>query len=457
VRAPDTRLPAGYEAPADTTAPSESVARWWTLYADPQLEALVSEALAGAPDALSAQARLQEALAVRAQALTAYDPQGSIQASGTRTDTYPIGKSATFKFGGQAVSLTPSGVTNSASANFDVSWELDLFGRRAAARSKANADLAAARFDYEASRTSLAANVADQLFQARGLAIQLDDAREAARIDRQLLDIARGKADHGFGPAADADQAAAEAAISGAQVTDLESELHAARRTLLVLVGRGVDPLESLPTPATAGSPPPVPASVPGELMARRPDVREAAAKLKSAARQLKLDELALFPKFTLQPSVGLSSSNQIGFPVSSDFWSIGLAAAQPVLDLPRLKAEIRAQGARADQAAIAYQKTVQTAYGEAENALVGLSADEARIRLLTDGEARARSAYDAARQRYAAGIDDLTAALSAERTWRNARTGLTSAQVQALRRSVQTFKALGGGWSPDVQTGGRG
>jgi NodT family efflux transporter outer membrane factor (OMF) lipoprotein len=457
VRAPDTRLPAAYEAPSDVTHPGVDLDHWWTAYGDAQLETLIGQALADAPDALSARARLDEAQAVRAGAMAAFGPQGGIQSSGTYTDTRAIGKAATFSLGnGQSISLSPNGSTYSAGANFNVSWELDLFGRAAATRRMANADLTAARFDYEASRASLAANVADQLFQARGLAIQLDDARASAHIARQLADVARAKADRGLGSKADADQAAAEAAQSDALVAEGEAELHAARRTLLVLVGRGVDPLESLPTPATAGAPPAVPASVPGELMARRPDVREAAARLISASGQLKLDELALFPKFTLQPGVGLSSSNQIGFPITSDFWSIGLGLVQPVLDMPRLKTVIRAQGARADQAAIAYQKAVQTAYGETENALVGLSADEARIRILTAGEAQARSAYDAARQRYAAGLDDLTATLSAERTWRGARTALTSAQVQALRRSVQAFKALGGGWTPDAAAGGR-
>jgi NodT family efflux transporter outer membrane factor (OMF) lipoprotein len=450
VRQPDTRLPAAYPAPTAAADAQADIERWWTLYNDPQLEALVNQALADAPDALSATARLQEAMATRREALASYDPQGSIQSSNTYTDTNAIGRSASFPIGnGEVINLSPSGSTYNVGANFNVSWEIDLFGRRSAARRKANADLAAAAFDAAASRASLEANVADQLFQARGLAIQLDDARETAWIERQLLDVAQKKADRGMGPSSDVDQTAAEVAQSDAQVADLESQLKAARRTLLVLVGHGVDPLDSLPTPAAAGFPPAVPVGVPGELMVRRPDVREAAARLKSAAGQLKLDELALFPKFTLQPGVGLSSNNQIGFPISSDFWSIGLGLAQPVLDMPRLKAEIHAQGARADQAAIAYQKTVQTAYGEAENALTELASDEARIRLLTAGEAEGRTAYDAARQAYAAGIDDLTAVLSAERTWRTARSALTSAQVQALRRSVQAFKALGGGWTP--------
>ena len=97
----------------------------------------------------------------------------------------------------------------------------------------------------------------------------------------------------------------------------------------------------------------------------------------------------------------------------------------------------------------IAYEKAVQTAYGESDNALVQLGSDEERVRLLKTGEAEGLSAYNASKKRYQAGIDDLTTVLTAERTWRSARTALTSAEVQALRRSVQAFKALGGGWTP--------
>jgi outer membrane protein, multidrug efflux system len=457
VPAPDTRLPAAFEAPVEATAPGVDLDRWWLVYNDPQLEALVEEALKTAPDARIAAARLEEARAVRSAALTQFDPQGALQGSTTLTDTNTISGPGPITippvpgvFPGATFNLSPSGQTYNQGANFDVSWEVDLFGRRVATRRRANADIAAARFDYWASQTSLAANVADELFQARGLAIQLDDARESARIQRELLRVAQLKADHGLGSQADADQVASQDAQSEALVTDLESQLHATRRILLVLLGRGGDPLEGLPVPAEAGAPPKVPATVPGALLARRPDVQEALARLHSAVGQLKIDELALFPKFTLYPGISLSSSNVTGSPIVTDAWSIGLGAALPVLDRPRLQAEIRAQGARADQAVIAYEKAVQTAYGEAENALVELTSDERRVGVLVVGEADGRRAYDAARRRYAMGVDDLTSVLSAERTWRIARTALTAAQVQALRRSVQTFKALGGGWNPD-------
>ena len=449
---PDVHTPMAFEAPTDVTKPGVPLEHWWTAYNDPQLESLIALALVNAPDARSAFERLQEARATRAGALASYGPQGALQGSATNTYTGVISGPAPIDTGIPGVppiSFTNAGTTQDYGVNFDVSWEIDVFGRARAARGKANADLAAARLDNEATRTELEASVADQLFQARGLAIQLDDAREANKIDAELADIARKKADHGLGSSADADQAGAQAAQSLAQATDLEGQLHAARRTLLVLVGKGVDPLATLPADAQAGAPPALPVTVPSDLLARRPDVREAAQKIRSASGQLKLDELALFPKFNLTPGVGLTSSPLFGASLTSDVWSIGVGFVQPILDMPRLKTVIRARGAQADEAVIAYEKAVQTAYGESENALVQLSADEQRVRILTTGETQARFAYDAARKRYSYGIDDLTSTLSAERTWRTTRTALTAAEVQALRRSVTAFKALGGGWTP--------
>ena len=449
VPAPAVSLPAVYEA-APAMAPSAPIERWWSLYDDPQLESLVDEALGRAPDARSAEARLAEAMAVRSQALADYAPKGGVQSSASYVSTTALAGPPPVTipdFG--TISLTNSGAATEYGANFNVSWELDLFGRRFAARRKANGDLAAAVFDYEASRASLAANVADQLFQARGLSLQLDDARATAEIDRQLLDIAREKDKGGVGAGPDVNQAASEAAQAEATAADLEAQLNAARRTLLVLLGRGSDPSQSVEIRSEAASPPAIPASVPGELLARRPDVREAAARIASAAGALKLDKLALFPKFTLQPGVGLSSALSLGLPLTTATWSAGVGVYQPIFEIPRLRAEIRAQSARADQAVIAYEKAVQTAYGEASNALGELQSDEARLRLLVAAEAEGRAALEAAKARYSSGVDDLTTVLSAEKTWRTARSALTGAQIAALRRSVQAFKALGGGWSP--------
>jgi NodT family efflux transporter outer membrane factor (OMF) lipoprotein len=441
-RKPDVRLPAAYEA-AQPPGPAPAVLdHWWTAFDDPQLTALVDHALAANPDARTAAARLAEARATAASSLTGFLPQGDATGSAKRTHTKQLS--------GTAINIpgfSTSGTSEQEAANLDVSWELDLFGRIFAASRAARADVAAARFDYEATRASLAAQVADAYFQARGLAIQLADAEATVRIDQGLYDVAEKKAALGLGASSDADRVAGELAQAKSQAASLAAELQAQKRTVLILAGRPIEPTASLEATPEVGRVPAVPATVPSALLARRPDVREAQARVASAAGRLTLSDLAFFPTFQLTPGVGWSRIVQPGFSSTSDNWTIGVAGTQPVLSIPKLLQDLKAQNARTEQAVLAYEKAVQTAFGEAESALVRLDADRRRIDLLRDGEGRAARAYEAARLGYQRGLTDLTTALDAEQSWRATRSQLTAAEVQGLRQAVTAYKALGGGW----------
>ena len=443
-RKPDIALPAAFEAPQPLQASIDAAAldRWWTQFNDPVLTNLIEQALVAAPDSRSAAARLTEARATSSNALIAFLPQGN--AAGSTKETHTTQTSGTVV---NIPGFSTNGESTTSSASLNVSWEVDLFGRIFAVAKAARGDTNAAEASYEGARASLAANIADTYFQARGQAIQLEDARETARIQQALQRVANTKAERGLGSSSDADRVAGDLAQAEGQAASLEAELKATRRTLLVLVGRGIDPLASVPTPASVGEIPPVPATVPGQLLARRPDVRQAEAGVRSAAGRLTYAKLAFFPTFTLTPGIGLSKTEQPGYESSTRNWSIGAGLTQPILSIPKLLQDLKAQDARTEQAVIAYEKAVQTAYGEADSALTRLESDRRRVDLLTDGERRAERAYEASRVRYAAGIDDLQTALGAEQSWRATRSALTSAQVQALRRAVQTYKALGGGW----------
>ena len=447
VRKAEVTPPPAYESPKpnpDGLTPA-SLDNWWTLYRDPQLDALVDEALKHAPDARTAVAVLDQAAAVRSETLDQlYIPQGSLQGTATRTQTSVL--SSTGSLGSI---FAPPGATESFNANFDVSWELDLWGRRAAGKRGANADFYAAAFTYEATRTALIANVASSLFQARGLALQLQDALETARINRELAHISDVKLKAGLVANADVDQSVATAEAAEAQAESYRAQLLAAQRSLLVLIGHGFDKVETLPASPTVGSPPPLPATLPGDLLRRRPDIRAAEWRIVSAASTLKVDDLSVLPTIKLQPGVQLAKSTG-PFGSTSDAWSIGAGLAQPILDRPRLIAQIHAQRAVAEQDVIAYEKAVQTAYGDVETAFTYLDSDGRRVRMLLEAERRAESAYEKSRLGYARGLNDLTAALQAETTWRNVRTQLSSAQITLMQRSVQAFKAVGGGWSPD-------
>lgn len=424
--------------------------RWWLLYGDPQLTQLEQQALSGGFDVRQAFARLLEARAVRSGALTQFGLQGDLSASAQVQRSEQItGDSAPTIPGVDVGSLGGGSRTSTTvSANLPVSWEVDLFGRRAATRRVADADFAAARFDYESVRAAVAAEVARSLFQARGLAAQLEDARANAETQRDLMNLLQRRAERGLAPTSEADRVAADVAQAEAQAADLAAALDATRRALLLLVGSGTAPIATLDIAAVVPTAPLVPAAVPGELIRRRPDIREAEARLQAALGNVRLAELDFFPRITLQPTAGLSYASG-GLGGLSAVAGIGAGVVVPIFDRDRLKTQLGASWARAEQAVIAYEEAVQTAYSEADQALIRLAADRERIETLERGAAAAERAFEAARIRFDLGFSDLQAVLDAERVARAARSALTTARVDALQRSVQAFQALGGGWDP--------
>jgi NodT family efflux transporter outer membrane factor (OMF) lipoprotein len=444
---PDLRLPAAYEAPQPSGPTPVALDRWWTTFQDPQLDALVDQALAANPDIKSAAARLREAKATRTGELLEFAPQGQATGSASHTQTNQL-QGVSFGVPGLVIpGISFSGPSDAYAANFNVSWEVDLFGRLIAARRAADADVAAAGFDYASVRTSLAAQVADAYFQARGLAIQLADSRETAHIDRELYDLTSRRAQAGLGPTSEADRVAGDLARAEANAEALQAELQAQRRTLLILVGRTYEATASIDVPPFVGAAPQVPASLPSDLLRRRPDVRSAEAGVAGAFGREDLARLAFLPTFTFKPGLGWSKTIENDGALALSNWTLGGAVAQPVLDIPKLLAQLHVQNARTAQAVATYEKTLQTAFGEAEGAMVRLDADRRRVAILTDGEVRARRAYEASRLGFTRGLNDLQTTLSAETAWRATRTELTSAQVAAVRQAVQAYKAIGGGW----------
>ena len=445
-RSPEVQLLAHYESGVSTDSGALDPANldhWWTLYDDPQLVTWIDAAFQGAFSLREAKARLVEARALRSVALAQYDPQGNLSAQGEYRRTRDLDSEQTA-------------TTKSASASLPVAWEVDFFGRRSASAGGADADIAAARFQVESARAATAAEVARTLFQVRGFAAQLRETRQSLRIAQELQQLVQARADRGLAPRSEVDRVAVEAGQATAQAEDLQAALSASRRALLVAVGRGTDALGAgaaifdVDTAADElGTAPEVPAALPGDLLVRRPDLRLAQARIRKAGSAVKLAELDFFPRLTINPGVGLNAQRGGLGAGDFSFWSIGAGLALPLLDRPRLQAELDAAGARGEQAVLAFERSVQTAFSEADEVLTRLAADRRRVDTLANGARRARDAYDAAQQRYELGFAGLQEVLDGERAWRSARLALIGARLDALQRSVQVFQALGGGWSP--------
>lgn len=438
--AADTRLPQGFEVPA-AQADKATVAldRWWTDFNDPQLSSLVTTALDRSTTARLAYARIAEARAVRLQSRASTLPTGNLAGSVTKQGVEQLWGSSS----GAAALLG----TAPYQASFTPSWEIDLFGRLAAIRDKADLDYRASALDFYGARLALAGDVAAALFQARYLAVQLDTANEALHIARDLAKSADLGRDRGLISGQDAARLEADVSSGEAEATRLEAELRAAKRSLLILTGQPTAPTDSLAIDAALTAPPALPEATPGLLLARRPDVRGAELSLESAARTVQIDRLALFPRFSIQAGAVLSGADSAGV----GLWSLVGGVALPILDRARLLATLRISEARGQQAVISYEQAVQNAFGDAENALTRVDGGRRRIDQLVLATDRARYAFDAARRGYSAGLTDLTTLLQAERVWLQNRTALDGARFGLLSDTVTAIRALGGGWNPQA------
>lgn len=429
------------------SADAAALPEWWHAFHDPQLDALIAGALVDSPDLKTVQARVAEADATMSRALRRFDPQGGIAANAGARNVRQVSGDINLPNLPVDVPVVQTGTTRVFNSAFDVSWEVDVFGRRDATAVVAGARVYSARLQAAASRASLAAAIADALFAARGLAIERERARAALDTERAAAGLVERRIARGLAPTGDRFPASARLRAATLQADTLSTEVDVARRQLLVLVGRGTAALDTLPIEPRLADAPPVPRTTPGELLKRRPDVLAARSAVTGALGNRALAKLDLFPTFSLSPGIGIERQVRPRNSFATGFWSLGIGLLMPILDRGRLMAELRASDARVVQAIGDYEKSVQTAYGEADSVLARLVSDHRQRDGVAASERDARAYYETMRRGEAAGVLDPDAAFAARRQWQSADVDLVRARVQVLRRSVQAFKALGGGW----------
>jgi NodT family efflux transporter outer membrane factor (OMF) lipoprotein len=182
--------------------------------------------------------------------------------------------------------------------------------------------------------------------------------------------------------------------------------------------------------------------------MLRRPDVQRAERQLAAATANIGVAKADLFPKFFLTGAAGLESiSTGDWFTSGSSFWSAGPAVQWRIFDAGRIRANIRVQNARQEQALDAYEQTVLTAFEEVENGLAAYANEQMRRNSLEDAVTSSRNSLDLANKLYANGLTDFLHVLDAERSLYQAQDALVQSDRTVSADLVSLYKSLGGGW----------
>jgi NodT family efflux transporter outer membrane factor (OMF) lipoprotein len=416
-------------------------ADWWTLFHSTALDQLVRQALTDSPTVQSAQATLLSSVETwkanrGGLLLPSIDAQG--QATREREPGAVIGEPN-----------VPAFIFNVFDASVNVSYRFDLFGasRRQIEALRAQADYQ--RWQFEAARLTLTANVVTTAVNMASLHAQIGALGDIVASERDQLKVVQRQFDAGAASRSDVLAQQTQVADNEAQLPALEKQLAQAQHRLAVLAGRTPDDssvpdftLDQLTLPGE------LPLSVPAKLVRQRPDVQAAEALLHQSTAQLGVATANLYPQLNLTGSIGSETIQASDlFKTGSAAWNIGGSLTQPLFHGGELLGLKRAARADLDRATADYRQAVLSALQDVADTLRALEADARTLQadLITENDAQ--DTLNMTKLQYKVGGVSYLQLLNAERVFLQARQNRVQAESARYADTAALFQALGGGW----------
>ena len=423
---PNLTVPAQW---AEKGGAAGAVANGWLAgFNDPNLDALVREAIANNPDLRVAAARVEQAAGyVKLAGATLY-PQVNVLARG-----------------GGAMSGDSSGLEG---IGLFANWELDLWGRVRAGREAAQFQYLSAAFDVEYARQSIAALVAKSWFLATEARLQKATGEDMMRSAERIVGFAQDRMRVGKGDEYDVTLAQANLQTYRDAVQQLDLSYRQALRALEALIGRYPAAAVDVP-PQLAAKPGPVPVGMPSELLERRPDVVAAERRIAVAFYRTEEAKAARLPRISLTAAVTTISSELFVLQDRDNpMWSAGASLLAPIYLGGALQSQVEIRTVEQKQAMAEYGRVGARAFGEVENALSSGFTLERRAAILERAVAENERALELVNVRYRVGSGDLRAVQQQQIAAYAARTTMLRVQSEQLVQRVNLHLALGGGWT---------
>lgn len=441
---PDAAMPKKWKE-GSTTSTQPLPDEWWKLFNCSKLNSLVAQSLTANQDLLGAQARVETARALLGMKRADWFPQLGLAGSfGTqRQSESSFGANLPPGFG-NAKDLVERDYYRS---SLDLSYELDLWGRVKRSVESAHASVRASDESLSAQRLLIASEVARNYFLLRSFDLQAKVVKDTIALRDEAVKLQKSRFDGGMANEMDVTRAQTEQELAKADLAALERQRGSAEHALAVLCGQPPSSF-SVSVDPSLHAPPFVPAGLPSDLLASRPDVRIAEADLESMNAEIGVAKASFFPAFKLTGSGGLDSVDSSTFlEWENRALSIGPSVSLPIFQGRRLKANLRAAKSRYEESTAKYRQTLLIALREVEDAMLDLKSMSNQRAAIDAAMKAADETARLARVRYEKGLASYFEVVEADRTVLT--TKLTLAQIDG-QRSVSTvllIKALGGGW----------
>lgn len=424
---------------AEATWPSED---WWTALGDPQLGALIAEALRDNPSLAVADARARAAQAEVGSANAARGP--SVNAGAAVSGAHPPSTVVPADVGGGHFVTAKY-----AYASFN--WGLDLWGGKKAAWEAAVGAAKAADIETRAARIQLSANVARAYAQLGYAFAQKDVADAEFQRASEARKLTRQRVDAGVDSTLQLKQGDAEVALAQRAQAVADRAVDAARSALSVLLGKGPDRGLAIGRPAVLQpAAVAVPANLSADLIGHRPDLVAARWRVEAAQKDIAAAKTEFLPNLSIGALAGVLATGGTNlFQLPARFYQIGPTLSLPIYDGGRLRANLDRKDAAYDLAVAQYNQTLVGAVNEVADDLSGLDSLATQVEAQQRALDAASQAWELASQRYHAGVGSYLEALSVRQQLLQAEQGLAALKAQQVDLSVQLLAALGGGYQP--------
>jgi NodT family efflux transporter outer membrane factor (OMF) lipoprotein len=416
---------------------------WVEQFGDPQLNALIAEALANNPTLAQAKARLDQASALAESKGAPLLPTVNAEAGLTR-NLFPATTIYPAPYGGSWY--------NEKSAFLQLNYELDLWGKNHAALEQAVSQAKAAAANAQETRLVLTTSIASAYNQ---LATQyaLHTLLERTLAQRESLQKLTAQRVHsGLDTQIERSQSQGSVADARAQLLQSEGQITVTRQQIGTLLGKGPDRGLQINAPhLNLLATPLLPAQLPLNLLGRRPDIVAARWQVEAANKDIDTSKARFYPDINLSASAGFDSLlNTNPFTAASKSISFGPAISLPIFEGGALRANLKGAYAAYDLAVATYNQTLNQAFGEVAQQLTGIRSIDQQLPIRRDALASTQRAYDLAKERYRIGLTTQLTVLNAETALLNEQQQLINLEASRRNQQIGLFKALGGGFDAE-------
>jgi NodT family efflux transporter outer membrane factor (OMF) lipoprotein len=423
---------------------------WWRAFHDPELNSLITRAIAASPTLEMALDRLQQARAQEAVIIGAALPSVDATAGGGWGTGSDMARGRASPALVSSENAANHGTTVPQIGNlsgFDAAWEIDIFGKYRRAIEAAHYDIQAAAAARNLVLISVVADVTRAYLDMRALQMELAVLRKNIEVAQHYVNFVHERFTRGITNELDVTLAERERAQLQSQLAPLNAQIDAARYVIATLIG--VFPENLTKELAKPGTLPALPRRIrpglPIELLRRRPDIVEAERQLAAATALIGVATAELFPSVDIIASAG--GQGGIGGVPINPIWSVGPAIGAPLLDFGRLDAIVEKADFRSRELLFNYKQTVLDAVREVDIAVVAYAAQQARLRALERALKASKRALTLAEQRFDVGLVDFLNVIDAQRVEYDLEEQYAVAQQNAADDLVLFYRSLGGGW----------